>query len=1081
MWLSMHDAALFEAEAALSRFRAVEQATAHNNVAIDLLHSGRTAEAAAGFRAALAVQPDGAEAYYNLGIAFKDQGRHHDSVRAYDAALALRPVFPEASFNAGRALQMLADDPGPLGLLRPSMHAARQAALRRAAEHFAASAADGRATTGSGDMDAGAGRRPSADAYRSLEEVLYQLGDHDGAQRAHAAFVAQSPKDGLRPRRRVPCARLREALAQAEDDATGSAASLPPLSICSPVTKAPAAAREHFAARGYATVRDLLAPDALEYVRAYYTARRARGEFYRDEPDPRADREHDSILSKDRHALDNDDLGLHLAAALAPLVEDLSGVAVKPGFVKVAAYETGAQLPPHRDQVQNYLSISLLISSSSRGASSSAWPLVMLPAPDGNASSSSASSSASPFSSTTPAPHRIEATIPVGGGFIFLGRDFLHWRPCCLGAQQSSMVVLLHYVPQRFPEVACTTRLQLSPDSPSIHHDCAPTPPPLPPSSPLPPPPSSSPSMPPATAGLATEDACDAALAAVVGQVDGFSGGGEEERGPREACDDEAAAWLGPLHEVPLHELSADSRYLLYSPCVTGAEAGHCYGQFNNQLSLLLHALAVAMALRRTLVLPPFVWMEHQMAATQRWFGADHYLDMCALRRLHPVVTLEAFAAAANASGATLPHVHFPPYLLPDRDTRSFDGSFFTARGLRFAAARRMAAHAEATQATSGRAEVAYRAGEGLGYWRSVALHLGRQQREHAQLMMRWGEDGSGSGSGSGTRRGSWEEWQRAEAVLVGRHASELGEWAGLAREHPDLQGEPLTWRMTRREDAAAAAAAAAAGNVGGQPLDALVFDYAPSYSFGVDQLRFDAELTRLHRHVRFAPRLRAAAAAAAARLFGDEPFVAAHLRRDGYEHYCAGSGLRHYGGRRYGVGVTRQMCFPSVGEVAAAIQRAQARHGARRVLLATNSRDELELRGLAALVPYERWVPPDELLATAPELLPTIELLMCARAAAFVGTWPSTFSATVVARRDVRGLGRNTTSFFGFAPDDAPWVNDDAPRPGPLPEPAMSAGGGRGSREAPPPPPSKADDPALRVSAVRVVRPIGSLAQPPV
>ena len=107
----------------LSRFRAVQEATAYNNAAIDLLHVGRTAEAAAGFRAAVSVQPDGPEAYYNLGIAYKDQGRHQDSVRAYSAALALRPSFPEASFNAGRALQMLTDDPGPLGLLRPGLYA----------------------------------------------------------------------------------------------------------------------------------------------------------------------------------------------------------------------------------------------------------------------------------------------------------------------------------------------------------------------------------------------------------------------------------------------------------------------------------------------------------------------------------------------------------------------------------------------------------------------------------------------------------------------------------------------------------------------------------------------------------------------------------------------------------------------------------------------------------------------------------------------------------------------------------------------------------------------------------------------
>ena len=202
--------------AALSRFGAVQEATAHNNAAIDLLHAGRTAEAAAGFRAAISVQPDGPEAYYNLGIAYKDQGRHQDSVVAYSAALALRPSFSEASFNAGRALQMITDDPGPLGLLRHTQHAARRAALKHAAAHFEASAAPVAARFGA-SSGAASDRSSRADAHRSLEEVLHQLGDRDGAERAHAAFVASSPKDGLRARRRVPCARVREALAQAEE------------------------------------------------------------------------------------------------------------------------------------------------------------------------------------------------------------------------------------------------------------------------------------------------------------------------------------------------------------------------------------------------------------------------------------------------------------------------------------------------------------------------------------------------------------------------------------------------------------------------------------------------------------------------------------------------------------------------------------------------------------------------------------------------------------------------------------------------------------------------------------------------
>ena len=265
-----------------------------------------------------------------------------------------------------------------------------------------------------------------------------------------------------------------------------------------------------------------------------------------------------------------------------------------------------------------------------------------------------------------------------------------------------------------------------------------------------------------------------------------------------------------------------------------------------------------------------------------------------------------------------------------------------------------------------------------------------------------WG----GGGGGGGSAAVAWEPWQQAEAKLVNRHASQLGEWSAIARQHPDVQGEPLDWR--------------ARGMV-----DALAFDFAPSFNFRLDRLDFDPALRQLHQHVRFAKPLRAAAAAAVLRLFGGEPYLALHLRRDGYEHYCAGSGLRHYGGMRYGVRVRREMCFPSVDEVAAAVRAAQARHGVQRVLLATNSRDAAELRRLRTLVPYERWEPTARMRARAPELVPSVELLLCARATAFVGTWPSTFSATVVAQRDGRLLPRNTTHFFGFPPDDAPWDID--------------------------------------------------------
>ena len=48
-------------------------------------------------------------------------------------------------------------------------------------------------------------------------------------------------------------------------------------------------------------------------------------------------------------------------------------------------------------------------------------------------------------------------------------------------------------------------------------------------------------------------------------------------------------------------------KYMMYSPCVVTNQPGVCSQQFNNQLWSLQHALAVADAMERTLVLPEFM------------------------------------------------------------------------------------------------------------------------------------------------------------------------------------------------------------------------------------------------------------------------------------------------------------------------------------------------------------------------------------------------------------------------------------------------------------------------------------------
>lgn len=299
----------------------------------ELLEAGYPVEAATIFRRTINVQP--AASYYNLGIAFKDLGRAQDSVTAYLAALEHTGAhgFSQCHYNLGRAFQMLADAGTRAGYLR--RHRERRDILLRAAHHF---------------------RR--ATEHRSLEEVLHQLGDEPAARRSYVEFLRRTPQDGVRQRRSVTCERMRELLAQ---DAMrhGGSFRLPPASLCTPAAERLASRTPHlkptFAARGHAFLPAPLHADALAYAAQYYDGMARRGEsgFYRDAPS-RKDRLHDSFLAKGRWAIDNDPLGLFLADRFTSLVQNVTGVAVRPGFAKAAWYTEQSKLPPHRDQVRSF-------------------------------------------------------------------------------------------------------------------------------------------------------------------------------------------------------------------------------------------------------------------------------------------------------------------------------------------------------------------------------------------------------------------------------------------------------------------------------------------------------------------------------------------------------------------------------------------------------------------------------------------------------------------------------------------------------------------------------------------------------
>lgn len=87
----------------------------------------------------------------------------------------------------------------------------------------------------------------------------------------------------------------------------------------------------------------------------------------------------------------------------------------------------------------------------------------------------------------------------------------------------------------------------------------------------------------------------------------------------------------------------------------------------------------------------------------------------------------------------------------------------------------------------------------------------------------------------------------------------------------------------------------------------------------------------------------------AAKTTFGAAPYVAVHVRRDGYEHYCNSTITDQASARRFGMRVAPEACFPSVSQIAEAVNAVQLSHGIQRVLLATNSQDESEIKQVSA------------------------------------------------------------------------------------------------------------------------------------
>ncbi|SDH72559.1 Tetratricopeptide repeat-containing protein [Paraburkholderia steynii] len=81
----------------------------YNNLGNALLQRRQIAEAIDGYRHAVALRPDYAEAHNNLGNALREAGDANASMLSCAKAIELRPGYPEAYNNLGNALKALGD------------------------------------------------------------------------------------------------------------------------------------------------------------------------------------------------------------------------------------------------------------------------------------------------------------------------------------------------------------------------------------------------------------------------------------------------------------------------------------------------------------------------------------------------------------------------------------------------------------------------------------------------------------------------------------------------------------------------------------------------------------------------------------------------------------------------------------------------------------------------------------------------------------------------------------------------------------------------------------------------------------
>jgi hypothetical protein len=170
-----------------------------------------------------------------------------------------------------------------------------------------------------------------------------------------------------------------------------------------------------FREKGYVPVGNLIHPFTLAALRRYYRHAIRRGAIgLGDEQSPR------------RYAFHNDSVARFFHHQIANAVSAIVGEGIKPSYVYLASYLSGAELKKHTDRQQCEFSVTLCLDFSPEPQLASSWP-ISLDIPDGT----------------------VTVYQALGDGLVYRGTKVPHYRGV-LAEGYTSTSIFFHYVPADF-------------------------------------------------------------------------------------------------------------------------------------------------------------------------------------------------------------------------------------------------------------------------------------------------------------------------------------------------------------------------------------------------------------------------------------------------------------------------------------------------------------------------------------------------------------------------------------------------------------------------------------------------------